>query len=74
MVLDAVQERGMSHADVRWGDSEECRFPFFSSLHALPLRWMYIIYLVLIIGKVFAQSFLFTIDPWICQMLGVVDH
>lgn len=61
MILDAVQERGMSYADVRWGDSEECRFPLFSALQALSLRWMYMVYLVLIIGKMHVQPFLFTV-------------
>ncbi|KAL5019128.1 hypothetical protein ScPMuIL_004850 [Solemya velum] len=50
MMMDIVQERGLGHADRRWGDAEECRFPLISSLKPLPLEWMYIVYLVMLVG------------------------
>ncbi|XP_062583429.1 vitamin K-dependent gamma-carboxylase-like [Saccostrea cucullata] len=50
MMADIPQERGMSHADVRWGRQDVCRFPLFSALKVAPLEWMYIIYLIMFIG------------------------
>lgn len=50
MMIDIPQERGMSHADVRWGRKDVCRFPLFSDLKVAPLEWMYIIYLIMFIG------------------------
>ncbi|XP_048762582.2 vitamin K-dependent gamma-carboxylase-like [Ostrea edulis] len=50
MMFDIPQERGMSHADVRWGRQDVCRFPLFNSLKVAPLQWMYIIYLVMFLG------------------------
>ena len=51
MVLDIPQERGLAHADYKWGDPDECRFPLFNFLAPLPLQWMYIVYLFMWIGK-----------------------
>jgi len=50
MILDTVFERGMLHAQDRWGDSEECRFPISNFLKPLSLDWMYIIYFILMLG------------------------
>lgn len=50
MVLDIPEERGLADADIRWGNSQECRFPLFSSLQPLPLEWMCITYLIMWIG------------------------
>ena len=50
MMVDIPQERGMAHADVRWGRKDVCRFPLFSDLKVAPLEWMYIIYLIMFIG------------------------
>ncbi|CAH1793361.1 unnamed protein product [Owenia fusiformis] len=47
MCLDVIMERGLSYADVQWGDPDECRFPLFNFLHPLPLKWMYIVYLTM---------------------------
>lgn len=51
MMIDIPQERGMSHADIRWGRKDVCRFPLFSDLKVAPLEWMYIIYLIMFIGN-----------------------
>ena len=51
MVIDLPQERGLSYADIRWGDPTECRFPLFNFLKPLPLEWMYIVYLVALAGE-----------------------
>ena len=51
MVVDIPQERGLAHADYKWGDAEECRFPLFDFLSPLPIQWMYVVYLVMLSGK-----------------------
>lgn len=53
MMIDAVNERGLSVADVRWGDASECRFPFLPGLKPLPLHWMCFVYVLLLAGKPF---------------------
>ncbi|XP_069669123.1 vitamin K-dependent gamma-carboxylase isoform X2 [Periplaneta americana] len=50
MVLDIPEERGLSNADINWGDPNECRFPLFNFLQPLPLQWMCIVYLIMWIG------------------------
>ncbi|ESO88963.1 hypothetical protein LOTGIDRAFT_182855 [Lottia gigantea] len=50
MLIDIPQERGLGMADVRWGHTDECRFPLFNFLKPLPLEWMYIVYFVMLIG------------------------
>ena len=57
MVLDITQERGLSYLDYRWGDVDECRFPLFDFVRVLPLKWMYAVYLVMLLGK---DRFLYT--------------
>jgi len=51
MLLDIPEERGLAIADIRWGDPLECRFPLFSFLPVLPLQWMFMVYLVMWLGK-----------------------
>lgn len=51
MMIDTIDERGMAHANERWGNSDECRFPLFSFLRPLPFEWMYMVYLVQITGN-----------------------
>ena len=51
MIFDIFVERGFPFVDVKYGDEEICRFPLFDFLHPLPLEWMYIIYMILLIGK-----------------------
>ncbi|KAL8587542.1 hypothetical protein ACOMHN_000948 [Nucella lapillus] len=50
MLLDIFNERGLSSADLWWGDTEQCRFPLFDFLRPLPLQWMVILYLVMVLG------------------------
>uniref|UniRef100_A0A0A9YUT8 Vitamin K-dependent gamma-carboxylase n=1 Tax=Lygus hesperus TaxID=30085 RepID=A0A0A9YUT8_LYGHE len=50
MMIDTIEERGLSDADLRWGDPEECRFPLFDFLAPLPLEWMCMLYLVMLVG------------------------
>ncbi|OWF37824.1 vitamin K-dependent gamma-carboxylase-like [Mizuhopecten yessoensis] len=52
MVIDIPQERGMGVADVRWGDPSTCHFPLFDWLRPLPLVWMYVVYLVMLLGAI----------------------
>jgi len=50
MLADIPYERGLSHADIRWGDGTQCNFPLFSWLSPLPLQWMYVIYWIMLAG------------------------
>ena len=51
MLMDIWQERGWGDLVELFGDKEECRFPFFTFLTPLPLEWMYVVYLIMCIGK-----------------------
>ncbi|KAL1139075.1 hypothetical protein AAG570_009136 [Ranatra chinensis] len=50
MLIDIIDERGFSFADIFWGDPDECRFPLFNWLKPLPLEWMCMAYLIMWIG------------------------
>uniref|UniRef100_A0A3P8UPS0 Gamma-glutamyl carboxylase n=1 Tax=Cynoglossus semilaevis TaxID=244447 RepID=A0A3P8UPS0_CYNSE len=51
MVVDITQERGLSHLDYKYLDgSPVCRFPLFNFLKPLPMDWMYLVYVVMILG------------------------
>ncbi|XP_022081275.1 vitamin K-dependent gamma-carboxylase-like [Acanthaster planci] len=50
MLIDIPQERGMSRIDVRFGNPNHCHFPLFNILQPLPVDWMYVVYLVMLIG------------------------
>ncbi|KAM4747726.1 vitamin K-dependent gamma-carboxylase [Rhinophrynus dorsalis] len=51
MFLDIPQERGLSHLDYKYLDGlDVCRFPLFNSLRPLPLDWMYLIYMLMLLG------------------------
>jgi len=52
MLLDIPYERGLSYADIRWGDDTHCHFPLFSLLSPLPLQWMYFVYWIMLAGMV----------------------
>lgn len=51
MLFDTIQERGLSGADVIFGDANECYFPLFNFLHPLPVQWMIILYTVMAFGN-----------------------
>lgn len=59
MILDQPEERGLAFIDERWGDPTECRFPLFNFLKPLPLVGMYLVHLVMLIGKECANFFLY---------------
>lgn len=49
--IDTINERGFSVADLRWGNSEDCRFPLFNSIKPFSIELMVIIYSIMFIGK-----------------------
>ncbi|GFR98774.1 vitamin K-dependent gamma-carboxylase-like [Elysia marginata] len=51
MMIDTIEERGMSTADIRFGDPTQCQFPLINLLQPLPLQWMYIVYMALLIAS-----------------------
>lgn len=52
MALDIPQERGLGYLDHKYLDGlEVCRFPLFDSLAPLPLDWMYLLYLLMLLGE-----------------------
>ncbi|XP_042328473.1 vitamin K-dependent gamma-carboxylase isoform X2 [Sceloporus undulatus] len=51
MALDIPQERGLSYLDHKYLDGlQVCRFPLFNFLEPLPLDWMYLVYMVMLLG------------------------
>ncbi|XP_015278505.1 PREDICTED: vitamin K-dependent gamma-carboxylase [Gekko japonicus] len=51
MALDIPQERGLSYLDHKYLDGlQVCRFPLFNFLEPLPLDWMYVVYVVMLLG------------------------
>ncbi|KAM4677468.1 vitamin K-dependent gamma-carboxylase [Discoglossus pictus] len=51
MFLDIPQERGLSYLDYKYLDGlDVCRFPLFNNLRPLPLDWMYLTYVVMLLG------------------------
>ncbi|XP_075457953.1 vitamin K-dependent gamma-carboxylase isoform X2 [Ascaphus truei] len=51
MVLDIPQERGLSYLDYKYLDGlDVCRFPLFNALRPLPLDWMYLTYVIMLLG------------------------
>ena len=71
MALDALQERGMSYADFRWGNPDECRFPLFNFLKPVALPWMVLVYLVMVSGECLKKGVLYARDCRICLMTPV---
>lgn len=52
MAVDITQERGLSHLDYKYLDGAPvCRFPLFNFLEPLPMDWMYLVYLVMLLGE-----------------------
>ncbi|XP_062371802.1 vitamin K-dependent gamma-carboxylase [Sardina pilchardus] len=53
MAIDITQERGLSHLDYKYLDGAPvCRFPLFNFLKPLPLDWMYLVYVIMLIGAI----------------------
>ncbi|XP_076754527.1 gamma-glutamyl carboxylase isoform X2 [Xylocopa sonorina] len=50
MVLDVVEERGLSDVDMKWGDPMECHFPLIHGMKAPTLPWMILVYTVMWMG------------------------
>ncbi|CAH2274893.1 vitamin K-dependent gamma-carboxylase [Pelobates cultripes] len=51
MVLDIPQERGLSYLDHKYLDGlDVCRFPLFNFLQPLTLDWMYLTYVIMLLG------------------------
>lgn len=57
MMVDTLEERGLSEADVRWGDPNHCHFPLFHFLRPLPLAWMCLLYLLMWCGRLIINTF-----------------
>lgn len=51
MIIDIPNERGMSQADIEYGDKDQCVFPLFDFLAPLAPEWMVIIYAIMFIGS-----------------------
>lgn len=76
MVLDIPQERGLGHADIRFGE-DVCFFPFFNFLQPPPLQWTFVMYGImwmgafgLMIGFLYRLScLLFLIPYWYLFLL-----
>ncbi|XP_054262450.1 vitamin K-dependent gamma-carboxylase [Macrosteles quadrilineatus] len=50
MMVDVMEERGLSEADLKWGDPHSCHFPLLNFLRPLPLEWMCLLYLIMWLG------------------------
>ena len=71
MMIDIPQERGMAFADYRFGDPSECRFPLFNGLTHLSVDWMYVVYLIMYIGKQVPWPYT---SVWGLDVCGVSHH
>lgn len=50
MMVDTVEERGMSYIDDKWADSTACYFPLFNFMKPLQLSYMYLVYIIMLTG------------------------
>ncbi|XP_073444668.1 vitamin K-dependent gamma-carboxylase [Dendrobates tinctorius] len=70
MVLDIPQERGLSYLDHKYLDGlDVCRFPLFNSLKPLPLDWMYLTYVIMLLGALGITLGLFYRLSCLCFLL-----
>ena len=53
MLIDIPQERGMTHADTKYGDEmcDVCQFPLFSVVKPLSADYMALLYTILFASK-----------------------
>lgn len=49
-MLDIPNERGMSEADIEYGNAKQCNFPLFDFLKPLSAEWMLVIYGIMFLG------------------------
>ncbi|XP_054155223.1 vitamin K-dependent gamma-carboxylase-like, partial [Oppia nitens] len=77
LLIDLVYERGLSRAELIWGNPNECRFPLFDGLKVLPLRAMFAVYTLMFIGvvgiilgyKYKMSCFIYIINYWYLFLL-----
>ena len=50
MLFDVFHEIGMQDAEIQWGNPDQCLFPLFDFLQPMRLEYMYMVYLILILG------------------------
>lgn len=50
MMVDTLEERGLSVAELKWGDRNRCHFPLFDFLQPLPSEWMCLLCLLMWLG------------------------
>ena len=50
MVLNVFEERGMHTIELDWSNDVQCRFPLFDFLQPLRLEYMYMVYLLMMLG------------------------
>lgn len=55
MVIDIATERGLMHLGDKWGSSTICHFPLFDFLQPLTLKWMFVVYSIMLFGKLDKQ-------------------
>lgn len=51
MILDVVEERGLSDIDLKWGDPYGCHFPLIHGMKPPTLPWMIFLYTLMWIGS-----------------------
>uniref|UniRef100_F6ZL08 HTTM-like domain-containing protein n=2 Tax=Ciona intestinalis TaxID=7719 RepID=F6ZL08_CIOIN len=65
MAIDIPQERGMNHADIKYGEDSGlvCKFPLFHNLHPLSQDWMTFLYTVLFLSAIgIAVGFMYRLN------------
>ncbi|XP_078494473.1 vitamin K-dependent gamma-carboxylase [Ciona intestinalis] len=65
MAFDIPQERGMNHADIKYGEDSGliCKFPLFHNLHPLSQDWMTFLYTVLFLSAIgIAVGFMYRLN------------
>ena len=50
MLLDVFEGKRMHRLEIDWEDDDKCRFPLFDFLQPLRVEYMYMVYLIMILG------------------------